>query len=125
MYSMKMKKYKRAARTILTQKVGYGLANELKRKGFWVRTVLDKPQAADVLLRNHTVDMMDKRRIECLLVVLDNSDFVGGEEALDWDDESEDANVAGITHASDADCIKNGNNGAWWKLESFHSEATS
>ena len=72
---MEMEKYKRAARTILTPKVGYGLADELKRAGFWIKTVLDKPQAVDILLRNHTVDMMDKRRIECLAVVLDNSDF--------------------------------------------------
>lgn len=36
----------------------------------------DKPQAADVLLRNHMVDMMDKRRVECLMVVSDDSDFV-------------------------------------------------
>lgn len=47
-YSMELEKYKRAARTILTPKVGYGLADELKRVGFSVRTVLDKPQAADV-----------------------------------------------------------------------------
>ena len=73
---MEMEKYKRAARTILTPKVGYGLADELKTEGFWIKTVLDKPQAVDILLRNHTVDMMDKRRIECLAVVLDNSDFV-------------------------------------------------
>lgn len=73
---MEMEKYKRAARTILTPKVGYGWADELKRAGFWIKTVLDKPQAVDILLRNHTVDMMDKRRIECLAVVLDNSYFV-------------------------------------------------
>ncbi|KAK9177241.1 hypothetical protein WN944_029260 [Citrus x changshan-huyou] len=116
---MEMEKYKRAARTILTPKVGYGLADELKRAGFWIKTVLDKPQAIDILLRNHTVDMMDKRRIECLAVVLDNSDFVESwRRSLDWDDESEDANVDDITNASDADCIKNENNGAWWKLES-------
>ncbi|KAK9177235.1 hypothetical protein WN944_029254 [Citrus x changshan-huyou] len=75
---------------------------------------------------NHTVDMMDKRRIECLAVVLDNSDFVESwRRSLDWDDESEDANVDDITNASDADCIKNEKNGAWWKLESSDSKATS
>ncbi|KAL9433722.1 hypothetical protein AB3S75_028540 [Citrus x aurantiifolia] len=75
-YSMKMEKYKRAARAILTPKIGYGLADELKRAGFWVRTVSDKPQAADVALRNHMVDMMDKRHVECLVIVSDDSDFV-------------------------------------------------
>ena len=42
-YSMKMEKYKNAARDILTPKVGYGLADELKRAGFWVHTVSNKP----------------------------------------------------------------------------------
>ncbi|KAF3450467.1 hypothetical protein FNV43_RR06550 [Rhamnella rubrinervis] len=56
-YSMKMEKYKNAARDILTPKVGYGLADEIKRAGFWVRTVSDKPQAADIALKNHMVDV--------------------------------------------------------------------
>lgn len=76
-YSMKMDKYRNAARDILTPKVGYGLADELKRAGFWVRTVSDKPQAADVALRNHIVDMMDKRLVDCVVLVSDDSDFVG------------------------------------------------
>ncbi|KAJ0090211.1 hypothetical protein Patl1_13854 [Pistacia atlantica] len=75
-YSMKMEKYKRAARDVLTPKVGYGLADELERAGFWVRMVSDKPQAADFALRNHIVEMMDKRKIECLVLVSDDSDFV-------------------------------------------------
>ncbi|KAJ6943300.1 hypothetical protein NC652_008929 [Populus alba x Populus x berolinensis] len=75
-YAMKMQKYKNAARDILTPKVGYGLADELKRAGFWVRTVLDKPQAADLALKDHMVDMMDKRRAECFVLVSDDSDFV-------------------------------------------------
>ncbi|KAM3698420.1 hypothetical protein ACJW31_06G187100 [Castanea mollissima] len=75
-YSMKMEKYKNAARDILTPKVGYGLADELKRAGFWVRTVSNKPQAADVALKNHMVDMMDRRRVECMVLVSDDSDFV-------------------------------------------------
>ncbi len=75
-YSMKMEKYKNAARDVLTPKVGYGLADELKRAGFWVRTVSDKPQAADVALKNHMVDMMDRRRVECMVLVSDDSDFV-------------------------------------------------
>ena len=58
-YSIKMEKYKMAASAILTPKVGYGFADELKRAWFWVRMVLDKPQDADVLLRNYMVDMVD------------------------------------------------------------------
>ncbi|KAK9177248.1 hypothetical protein WN944_029267 [Citrus x changshan-huyou] len=37
--------------------------------------VLAKPQDADVLLRNYMVDMVDKRRFGCLVVVSDDSDF--------------------------------------------------
>lgn len=75
-YSMKMEKYKKAASDILTPKVGYGLADELKRAGFWVRTVSDKPQAADQALQSHIVDIMDHRRVECVVLVSDDSDFV-------------------------------------------------
>lgn len=76
-YSMKLEKYRNAAKDILIPKVGYGLADELKRAGFWVRTVSDKPQAADIALRNHMVDMMDKRQIDCVVLVSDDSDFLG------------------------------------------------
>ncbi|KAK4557986.1 hypothetical protein RGQ29_007653 [Quercus rubra] len=75
-YSMKMEKYKNAVRDVLTLKVGYGLADELKRVGFWVHTVSNKPQAADVALKNHMVDMMDRRRVECMVLVSDDSNFV-------------------------------------------------
>ncbi|OVA11852.1 zinc finger protein [Macleaya cordata] len=74
--SMKMEKYKNAARDVLTPKVGYGLADELKRAGFWVRLVSDKPQAADVALRNQMVEMMDRKRADCIVLVSDDSDFV-------------------------------------------------
>ncbi|KAI3828622.1 hypothetical protein L1987_02729 [Smallanthus sonchifolius] len=73
---MKMEKYNNAARDILTPKVGYGLGDELKRAGYWVSVVSNKPQAADVALRNHMVDMMDRRQMECLILVSDDSDFV-------------------------------------------------
>ncbi|TKY47798.1 hypothetical protein E2542_SST29859 [Spatholobus suberectus] len=75
-YSMKMEKYKKAASAVLTPKLGYGLADELKRAGFWVQTVLDKPQAADRALQSHMVDIMDHRRVECVVLVSDDSDFV-------------------------------------------------
>ena len=58
-YSIKMEKYKMAASAILTPKVGYGFADELKTAWFWVRKVLDKPQDVDVYLRNYMVDMVD------------------------------------------------------------------
>ncbi|KAE8710825.1 calmodulin family protein [Hibiscus syriacus] len=76
-YSMKMDKYRAAARDVLTPKVGYGLADELKRSGFWVGTVSNRPQAADIALRDHMVDVMDRREAECLVLVSDDSDFVG------------------------------------------------
>ncbi|OWM88402.1 hypothetical protein CDL15_Pgr003814 [Punica granatum] len=76
-YAMKMEKYKNAARDILTPRVGCGLADELKRAGFWVQTVSDRPEAADIALRNHMIDMMDRRRADCLVLVSDDSDFVG------------------------------------------------
>ncbi|CAB4279647.1 unnamed protein product [Prunus armeniaca] len=75
-YSMKMEKYKNGARDILTPKAGRGLADEVKRAGFWVRSMVDNPQRVDAALRNHIVDMMDHKRAECLMLVSDDSDFV-------------------------------------------------
>lgn len=75
-YSMKMEKYKNAARDMLTPKVGYGLADELKRAGFWVGTVSDKPRAADVALKDHMVDMMDRKGAGCFVLVSDDSGFL-------------------------------------------------
>ena len=74
-YSMKMEKYKKAARDILTPKSGYGLSDELGRAGFLVRRVSDKPQAAATEMKNHIVEMMDRRRAECLVLVSDDLDF--------------------------------------------------
>ncbi|KAM0070201.1 putative transcription factor C2H2 family [Helianthus debilis subsp. tardiflorus] len=75
-YSMKMEKNNNAVRDILTPKVGYRLGDELKQTWFCVSVVSTKPQVADVALRNHMVDMMDKRQMECLILVSDDSDFV-------------------------------------------------
>lgn len=36
-------KYNEAARDLVTPKVGYGLASELRRAGVFVKTVEDKP----------------------------------------------------------------------------------
>jgi hypothetical protein len=77
---MKMKKYKNVVGDV--QKMGYGLVLELKRAGFWVGTMLDKPQAVDVALKNHMVDaMMDRRRVECMVIV-SGICFEGGEVAM-------------------------------------------
>ncbi|KAI3955457.1 hypothetical protein MKW98_018558 [Papaver atlanticum] len=74
--SMKMEKYKNAARDVLTPKVGYGLVDELKRAGFWVQFVSDKPQAANTVLREHMVEMLDSKHADCVVLVSDDSDFV-------------------------------------------------
>ncbi|KAL9246795.1 hypothetical protein vseg_020288 [Gypsophila vaccaria] len=76
-YAVKMEKYKNAARDVLTPRVGYGLADELRRAGFWVGTVSDKPQAADVALRGRIVDLMDRGEVHCVVLVSDDSGFVG------------------------------------------------
>lgn len=45
---------------------------------------------------------------------------------VDWDDESEDADVDDIIMpVIDAECIWKEDNGAWWKLEPSDAEATS
>lgn len=41
-----------------------------------MKTVSDKPEAADVELRNDMVEIMDRKRAECLVLVSDDSDFV-------------------------------------------------
>ncbi|KAM0973466.1 hypothetical protein COP2_017165 [Malus domestica] len=49
-------KYNEAARSIIKPKVGYGLASELRRAGVFVKTVEDKPQAADWALKRQMQD---------------------------------------------------------------------
>ncbi|XP_062228159.1 uncharacterized protein LOC133926310 [Phragmites australis] len=67
-------KYEDAARELLTPKVGYGLASELRRAGVHVRTVPDKPQAAD-----HALKRQVKHSVACgvdwVVLVSDDSDF--------------------------------------------------
>lgn len=55
-------------------KVGYGLAAELRRAGVFVKTVQDKPQAADWALKRQMVHSMS-RGIDWLFLVSDDSDF--------------------------------------------------
>ncbi|EXB56494.1 hypothetical protein L484_008875 [Morus notabilis] len=67
-------KYNEAARDLLTPKVGYGLASELRRAGVFVKTVEDKPQAADWALKRQMQHSMS-RGIDWLFLVSDDSDF--------------------------------------------------
>lgn len=67
-------KYNEAARSLITPKVGYGLATELRRAGVFVKTVEDKPQAADWALKRQMQHSMS-RGIDWLVLVSDDSDF--------------------------------------------------
>ncbi|PSR99794.1 Fez family zinc finger protein [Actinidia chinensis var. chinensis] len=67
-------KYMEAARDLITPKVGYGLASELKRAGVYVKTVEDKPQAADWALKKQMQHSLS-RGIDWLFLVSDDSDF--------------------------------------------------
>lgn len=73
-YREKDEKYKNAAQNLLFPKVGYGLASELKRAGVYVKTVEDKPQAADAALKRQIQHSMT-RGIDCLCIISDDSDF--------------------------------------------------
>ena len=46
-----------------------------KGQGFGLE-LSHRPQSADVALRDHIVDVTDKRKAECLVLVSDDSDFV-------------------------------------------------
>ncbi|KAK6245203.1 hypothetical protein SCA6_008293 [Theobroma cacao] len=67
-------KYNEAARSLVTPKVGYGLASELRRAGVYVKTVEDKPQAADWALKRQMQHSMS-RGIDWLFLVSDDKDF--------------------------------------------------
>ncbi|MQL86719.1 hypothetical protein Taro_019249 [Colocasia esculenta] len=67
-------KYEDAARQLLKPNVGYGLASELRRAGVSVKTVADKPQAADAALKRQVQHSMT-RGIDWLFLVSDDSDF--------------------------------------------------
>ena len=58
----------------MVPKVGYGLAAELRRAGVFVKTVEDKPQAADWALKRQMVHSMS-RGIDWVFLVSDDSDF--------------------------------------------------
>ncbi|KAF5740660.1 hypothetical protein HS088_TW11G00737 [Tripterygium wilfordii] len=67
-------KYNEAARELVTPKMGYGLAAELRRAGVYVKTVEDKPQAADWAVKRQMQHSMT-RGIDWLILVSDDSDF--------------------------------------------------
>ncbi|XP_020090396.1 uncharacterized protein LOC109711658 isoform X2 [Ananas comosus] len=67
-------KYDDAARQLLTPRSGYGLAAELRRAGVAVRTVEDKPQAADAALKRQMQHSM-ARGVDWLVLVSDDSGF--------------------------------------------------
>ncbi|XP_054819760.1 uncharacterized protein LOC129318819 isoform X1 [Prosopis cineraria] len=67
-------KYNEAARSLVTPKVGYGLASDLRRAGVFVKTVEDKPQAADWALKRQMQHSLS-RGIDWLFLVSDDSDF--------------------------------------------------
>ncbi|KAL6537500.1 hypothetical protein OROMI_026034 [Orobanche minor] len=67
-------KYKEAARSLLTPKTGYGLGPELRRAGVYVKTVQDKPQAADYALKRQMVNSVS-RGVDWIVLVSDDSDF--------------------------------------------------
>ncbi|XP_051139022.1 uncharacterized protein LOC127256847 [Andrographis paniculata] len=68
-------RYNEAARRLLTPKVGYGLAQELRRAGVYVKTVEDKPQAADWALKRQMAHSMS-RGVDWIVLVSDDSDFL-------------------------------------------------
>lgn len=72
----KSAKFWNTARDVIVPKVGYGLAAELRRAGFFVRTVSDEPQAADVALKSHMLKSINQR-VDCICLVSDDSDFSG------------------------------------------------
>ncbi|KNA19846.1 hypothetical protein SOVF_057660 [Spinacia oleracea] len=73
-YLEKNYKFEEAARSLITPKVGYGLAKELRRAGVFVKTVEDKPQAADWALKRQMLHSIS-RGVDWLFLVSDDSDF--------------------------------------------------
>ncbi|XVE94943.1 hypothetical protein REPUB_Repub02eG0053400 [Reevesia pubescens] len=68
-------KFNEAARSLVKPKIGYGLASELRRAGVYVKTVEDKPQAADWELKRQMQHSMS-RGIDWLFLVSDDKDFL-------------------------------------------------
>ncbi|KAK9681988.1 hypothetical protein RND81_10G041900 [Saponaria officinalis] len=73
-YIEKGGKFEEAARELIKPRIGYGLDRELRRAGVFVKTVEDKPQAADWALKRQMMHSMT-RGIDWLVLVSDDSDF--------------------------------------------------
>ncbi|KAJ4701719.1 C2H2-like zinc finger protein [Melia azedarach] len=67
-------KYNETARNLLRPKIGYGLGSELRRAGVFVKTVKDKPQAADWALKRQMQHSMSSG-IDWMVLVTDDKDF--------------------------------------------------
>lgn len=67
-------KYNEAAKELITPKSGYGLAGELRKAGVYVKTVEDKPQAADWAVKRQMMHSMS-RGVDWIVLVSDDSDF--------------------------------------------------
>eukprot|EP00252_Welwitschia_mirabilis_P024358 TRINITY_DN7199_c0_g1_i1.p1 TRINITY_DN7199_c0_g1~~TRINITY_DN7199_c0_g1_i1.p1 ORF type:complete len:407 (-),score=44.20 TRINITY_DN7199_c0_g1_i1:684-1904(-) len=70
----KEEKYIDAAQNLIYPKTGYGLANQLRRAGVFVKTVKDKPQAADAVLKTQ-IQHSIARGVNILCLISDDSDF--------------------------------------------------
>ncbi|XVF64101.1 hypothetical protein PTKIN_Ptkin09bG0140400 [Pterospermum kingtungense] len=68
-------KYNKVSRSLIKSKIGYGLENELRRVGVYVKTVEDKPQVTDWALKRQMQHSMS-RGIDWLFLVSDDKDFV-------------------------------------------------
>lgn len=76
--SAKMHKYRTAARDLLGRPaVGCGVGDEIRRAGFLVRVVADKPEAADAALRREVVGLVERRAVGCVVLVSDDLGFAG------------------------------------------------
>lgn len=74
--SAKMHKYRTAARGLFGRP-GVGVGDEIRRAGFVVRVVADKPEAVDSALRREVVGLVERRAVGCVVLVSDDLEFAG------------------------------------------------
>lgn len=74
-FSMKMRRYDDVVRGFGDGSVGGCLLDDLRKVGFWVKGVSD---TCDVVreLRDCVLNVVDVRRVECVVIVCDDSGFV-------------------------------------------------
>lgn len=75
-FLMKLRKYRTAVREVLNPHVGNGLADDLKREGFWVKAVADKRDVAGDELGKFVLNVVDMREVGCVVIVSDDPEFV-------------------------------------------------